>query len=240
MSIKFFVNTQISLVNVPYMQILFCCHLLVKSEKVKFLVILLSLISFNNCYSQNTFRRHFIIAYDISSPFINAETNCPEYRQALSNLFLNKSVDHYNEAYQDNLAVEKKNGLPLFDKDKDEISFFHFNIAGGEFDQLRFSANNNDENGIVKEFNKLFLKDKKFNWTTFSKNANLTTEDYLNKALSIKPTPASFNGGVSMSNFVYPLVLDKIDTTKFGEEYILILLSDFLILFLLFSITLEV
>ena len=105
MSIKFFVNTQISLVNVPYMQILFCCHLLVKSEKVKFLVILLSLISFNNCYSQNTFRRHFIIAYDISSPFINAETNCPEYRQALSNLFLNKSVDHYNEAYQDNLGM---------------------------------------------------------------------------------------------------------------------------------------
>ena len=31
-----------------------------------------------------------------------------------------------------------------------------------------------------------------------------------------------------MSNFVYPLVLDKIDTTKYAEEYVLIILSDFL------------
>jgi hypothetical protein len=52
--------------------------------------------------------------------------------------------------------------------------------------------------------------------------------DYLSKALSIQPTPANFSGGVSMSNFVYPLVLDKIDTTKYAEEYVLIILSDFL------------
>jgi len=46
--------------------------------------------------------------------------------------------------------------------------------------------------------------------------------------LAIQPTPPNFSGGVSMSNFVYPLVLDKIDTTKYAEEYVLILLSDFL------------
>ncbi len=190
---------------------------------------LLILLTFTNSFSQQTYRRHFIIAYDVSTPFIVSENNCPAYTQALINLFSNKAVYNYNEAYQDNLSVEKKNGLLFFDKDRDEISFFHFNIAGSEFNRLRWTAANGyDEKGIVAEFSKLFLKDKKLDWTNFSSKGNLTTTDYLRTAFSIPPTPTNFSGGVSMSNFVYPLVLDKIDTTKYAEEYVLIILSDFL------------
>jgi len=190
---------------------------------------LLILLTFSNSFSQ-TFRRHFIIAYDVSSPFINAENNCIAYQQALINLFSNKLVYRYNEAYQDNINLERKNGLPFFDPKRDEISFFHFNISGSEFDRLRWTANNYDEKGIVSEFNKLFLKDKQLNWTAISTEGGITAtpSNYLTKALSIQPTPTNFSGGVSMSNFVYPLVLDKIDTTKYAEEYVLILLSDFL------------
>jgi molecular chaperone DnaK (HSP70) len=185
-------------------------------------------ITFNTSFAQ-TFRRHFIIAYDVSTPFIASQKNSLVYTQALVNLFSNKSVSNFNEAYQDNLKVEKKNGLVFFDKNRDEISFFHFNIAGSEFDRLRWTAANGyDEKGIVTEFSKLFLKDKKLNWRSFSSKGNPTTTDYLNAALSTQPTPANFSGGVSMSNFVYPLVLDKIDTSKYAEEYVLIILSDFL------------
>jgi len=189
---------------------------------------LLFLLTFTNTFSQETFRRHFIIAYDVSTPFIKAEKNCPAYLKALTTLFSNKVVSQFHEAYQDNLKVERSNGLPFFDKDQDEISFFHFNISGNEFDRLRWTAKNYDENGIVAEFSKLFLKDKGLSWTAFSNKNNTTPTDYLTKALSIPSTPALFSGGVSMSNFVYPLVLDKIETTKFAEEYILIILSDFL------------
>ena len=190
---------------------------------------LLILLTFSNSFSQ-TFRRHFIIAYDISTPSINSVNNCPVFQQALIDLFSNKSVYSYNEAYQDNINLERKNGLAFFDPKHDEISFFQFNIAGSEFERLRWTANNYDEEGIVAEFSKLFLKDKKLNWTTFSAKEGLTASpsNYITSALSIQPTPANFNGGVSMSNFVYPLVLDKIDTTKYAEEYVLILLSDFL------------
>lgn len=198
-----------------------------QSQKSAIATALLILLTFSSSFSQ-TYRRHFIIAYDISTPSIYAVNNCPAYQQALKNLFSNKQVNSFNEAYQDNISLEKKNGVSFFDPNQDEISFFHFNIAGSEFDRLRWTANNYDEKGIVSEFKKLFLKDKQTNWTTFSKGANVTTSDYINKILSIQPTPPNFQGGVSMSNFVYPLVLDKIDTTKFADEYILILLSDFL------------
>jgi len=200
-----------------------------QSQKSAIATVLLILLTFSTSFSQ-TFRRHYIIAYDVSSPFIYAENNCPAYQQALLNLFSNKSVYRYNEAYQDNINLERKNGLSFFDPKRDEISFFHFNIAGGEFDRLRRTADNYDEKGIVAEFSKLFLKDKKHNWTTFAAKEGVTASpsNYLTNALGIPPTPPNFSGGVSMSNFVYPLVLDKIDTTKYAEEYVLILLSDFL------------
>jgi molecular chaperone DnaK (HSP70) len=192
-------------------------------------IAILILISFNNSFSQ-TFRRHFIIAYDVSTPFINAENNCPAYQQALINLFSNKSVNNFNEAYQDNINLERKNGLDFFDPKHDEISFFHFNIAGSEFDRLRWTANNYNEQGIVNEFSKLFLKDKNLNWTSFSDKGGeaASPSNFITSVLSMQATPPNFSGGVSMSNFVYPLVLDKIDSTKYAEEYILILLSDFL------------
>jgi len=177
-------------------------------------------------FSQESFRRHFIIAYDVSTPFINSEKNCPAYAQALINLFENLAVYNYNEAYQENLQVEKNNGLPFFDKQRDEISFFHFNIAEPEFDRLRVVAAYNDENTLVTEFDKIFLKNKFFCWSAYTGKGG--PGRYIRELLSIPPAVESFQRGVSMSNFVYPLVLNKIDTSKFAEEYVLILLSDFL------------
>lgn len=191
--------------------------------------VLFFLVTQANSFSQESvFRRHFIIAYDVSSPFVMAEKNCPAYYHALLALFSNKEVINYNEAYQDNLNVEKSNGLPFFDKVRDEITFFHFNVASSEFGHLRKIANKFGKTIIVSEFNKIFLKDKELNWKTFSGKHNASQIDYLDTILSIQPTPANFSGGVSMSNFVYPLVLDKIDTNKYAQEYILIILSDFL------------
>lgn len=200
-----------------------------QSQKSAIATALLILLTFSSSFSQ-TFRRHFIIAYDVSSPFIYAENNCPAYQQALINLFSNKSVYRYNEAYQDNINLERKNGLTFFDPKRDEISFFHFNVSGSEIINLRQTATNKSEKEIVSDFNRVFLKDKKLNWTTFSAKGGVTVSpsNYITTALSMQPTPPYFEGGVSMSNFVYPLVLDKIDTTKYAEEYVLILLSDFL------------
>jgi len=190
------------------------------------LLLLFSII--NSVQAQQRFRRHFIIAYDISTPFKTAEKSNSNYKNTLINLFDNNAINSYSEANLTNLINEKKNGLTFFDPEKDEISFFHFNIARSEFDRLRWTEKNYDSKGIVSEFCKIFLKDKQLYWSDFYSSKNVTVSDFINKAFSITPTPSDFGGGVSMSNYVYPIVLSKIDTSKFTEEYILIILSDFL------------
>jgi molecular chaperone DnaK (HSP70) len=198
--------------------------LLKKQEKIRLSIGLLFILLFNNAFAQHTYRRHFIIAYDISSPSINAEKSCPAYKQAIIDLFSNKPVSGSNESNQDNLIIEKNNGVQFFDLENDEVSFFHFNISGNEISILRSTSKNVSNTKIVNEFNKVFLKDKKYNWS----NNNTSIKDYFNKAFSTPVTPPNFGGGVSLSNFVYPLVLNQIDTSQYAKEYIVILLSDFL------------
>jgi len=173
-------------------------------------------------------RRHFIIAYDVSTPFKVAEKSNYNYKNALISLLNNVDAVNYSEANLTNLSNEKDNGLKFFDKDRDEISFFQFNVARSEFDRLAKSANNYDANSIVNEFCKVFLKDKHFCWSDFSSNENESVAEFVSQAFSITPNPSDFAGGVSISNFVYPLILTEIDTSKYSEEYILIILSDFL------------
>jgi len=60
-------------------------------------------------FAQNNTRRHFIIAYDVSIPFKNAEKQCSAFKQALIDLFSNNYINGFNETYQDNLLTEKNN-----------------------------------------------------------------------------------------------------------------------------------
>jgi len=181
-----------------------------------------------NSYAQiNSYRRHFIIAYDVSSPFVNAEKSNPKFRQALIDLFSNKNTTGYEEANQSNLLIEHNNKVQFFDPAQDEISFFHFNIADVEFRALRSTANQ-PEKDITEAFNNIFLKNKQVNWTDFKKGNTAEVDKYITSLFAINRSPSAFNYHVSMSNFVYPLVLNKIDKNKYAKEYILILLSDFL------------
>jgi len=225
---KRYANAQLAHCLLPYTQ----ANASQKSKSQFFpthlLTILLLFLIINSVQAQQRFRRHFIIAYDISTPFKTAEKSNYNYKNTLINLFDNSDISNYSEANLTNLLNEKKNGLTFFDPDKDEISFFHFNIARSEFDRLRWTETNYDSKGIVSEFCRIFLKDKQLYWSDFYLSKNLTVADFINKAFLITPTPSDFGGGVSMSNYVYPIVLSKIDTSKFSEEYVLIILSDFL------------
>ena len=188
-------------------------------------ILIFSLSAINNVSAEERFRRHFIIAYDVSSPFKRAEKSNYDYRNAVISLFNNSEVKNYSEGNSTNLSNEKKNGLVFFDSKRDEISFFHFNIARSEFQDLRWMADNYNSKTIVTEFCLTFLKDKHIYWSDFK---DKSVADYFKKALSISPNPYYFNSGVSLSNFVYPLILSRMDESKFSEEYILVILSDFL------------
>ncbi len=189
--------------------------------------IVVILVAMSDCEAQHVFRRHFIVAYDVSGPFIKAERSLPAYQVAVRNLFENKAVKGFHEANPNNLEIEQKNGLRFFDPRKDEISFFHFNVARSEFSGLQDIAKDRDEDQITRSFTDVFLKDKGYNWSKFSERNGETLEAYFEKIFKCPATPSDFGNGVSMSNFVYPLVLSQIDQSKYAEEYILVLLSDF-------------
>ncbi|MCX7861496.1 MAG: Hsp70 family protein, partial [Bacteroidales bacterium] len=192
------------------------------------MILLLQFLTINSVQAQQRFRRHFIIAYDISPPFKKAEKSNSNFKNTLINLFDNKTITNYSEANLVNLINERKNGLTFFDPEKDEISFFQFNIARSEFNRLKWTEQNYTLKDIISEFCRTFIKDKKFYWSDFYSSKNNTVSDFFNQAFSITPTPSEFGDGVSMSNYVYPIVLSQIDTSKFSEEYVLIILSDFL------------
>ena len=196
--------------------------------KLGFLTFLSLFIYNNKIFSQeNNFRRHFIIAYDVSSPFVNAERSNPAFKQALIDLFSNKSVTGADEANQSNLQIEQSNKVPFFDQYQDEISFFHFNIANSEFGELRNSINKSEKE-IIGEFNNIFLKNKQTNWSDYKRQNPTDIGGYIGSLFAINRTPTILNYHVSISNFVYPLVLNEIEKDKYAKEYILILLSDFL------------
>jgi len=199
-------------------------------KKLKQILMLILLCNFLfNVAAQQPFRRHFLIAYDVSTPFMRDQKNCDAYQKAVENLFANQTISEFNEANQDNLLTERNNNVVFFDKDKDEISFFHFNVARSEFADLQWAANNlSNEQKIVSSFTGRFVKDKVFNWSEYRNNPGISSAQYIKTAFVFKPNPVDFGNGVSMSNFVYPLVLDKMNNSRFAEEYVLILLSDFL------------
>lgn len=188
--------------------------------------LLIALFFSISTYSQKAnYRRHFLIAYDVSSPFVSAEKANPSYRKSLLELFRNSNVTGYEEANQSNLISEEGGKPVFFDPLQDEISFFHFNLANNEFSALRL-ADNSTEQKAASSFNNLFLKDKKIYWSELKNKENI--EQYITSLFQTERTPGNFQYHVSMSNFVFPLVLHKIDRSKYAREYILIILSDFL------------
>lgn len=195
-----------------------------KIKRLQFFTTLLLLLTISSAVGQQTFRRHFIIAYDVSSPFVNAEKRTPAFRNALVNLFSNKPIVGYNECNENNLQIESQNQVPFFDPQHDEITFFHFNVASSEFDLLRRIQPTTE----ITDFENVFLKKKFLYWSRYKKMGASNIQSFLNEMLNIERVPSSFGNGVSMSNFVFPLVLDKMDKSKYAQEYVLILLSDFL------------
>lgn len=178
------------------------------------------------CQEKN-FRRHFIIAYDVSSPFISAERATPSYKQSVIHLFSNQTGSGFELANHNNLLLEKSNGISFFDPERDEISFFHFNVARSEFPFL-MSYNQSPGEKIISVFDSVFLKNKKKNWSQYKRDHGTDVGNYFQALFATPQVPPVFGKGVTMSNFVYPLVLNKIDTSTAAQEYIVILLSDFL------------
>jgi molecular chaperone DnaK (HSP70) len=190
------------------------------------LTLLLLFLIINTVQAQQRFRRHFIIVYDVSTLYkIDEKSNF--YKNTLINLFGNSIPVEYSESNLTNLFNEKRNELPFFEPNLDEISFFHSDIALNDVNWLKTTAKNYDSLIIVSEFCKTFIKDKQLFWSEFNSHTNLPVKEYLKKAFFTISNPLNFGEGISISKYVYPLILTQVSQSNYCEEYILIILSDF-------------
>ena len=200
-------------------------------KKLFFLISFLFFCGFIFC--QNTknekkaYRRHFIIAYDISTPFKRSMRYTPEVKTFLENLFVDPLLIENSTGNIRALIDEQENNIAFFNPELDEISFFHFGVSRNEFNTCQQSeSNNKNEEQILNTFLDVFLKDKGIYWSDHFKE-DTSINNYFSNILTINSEPISFGRGVTLSYFVYPLLLEKLTHDKYAEEYILIILSDF-------------
>ena len=171
----------------------------------------------------NNIRRHFIIAIDISGAFVTKIKYAPEVKEALIHLFQNKLPAFSISDNSKNIINESNNGTVFFDPILDEISYFQFGITELEMESLRLDKYRTSKKTILRNFKKSFITDKKKSW----RELGITIPEYFRIAFNEIPEKG-FGDGVTLSNYVYPLVLESISDKHYAQEYILIIVSDFL------------
>ncbi|WP_254410982.1 Hsp70 family protein [Dyadobacter diqingensis] len=158
---------------------------------------------------RRTYRRHIIIALDQSPPFTQDVKNTPAYFQQLYQIFSDSS---------------------FFNPAQDEISFWSFGIAYHDFENLRHLNATAEPRLKISEFYKSLFQFQA-GWQSFNK-ANASKGDLRSfLQLHIYTANTKFGQGVTQSNLVYPLIMNRIarkDLDTYAKEYRLVILSDFL------------
>jgi hypothetical protein len=176
-------------------------------------------LSSNTGYSQDSYRRHFIIACDISGNCRPILQKNVKYQRALEDLFQNLPVNNSNG----NLSVlltEKQNNKLFFDAEKDEISFFQFNVSQDRLANLQHEAAKG-KTAFLSNFTESFIKNTNISWSKFKSSRGPNIISFIFNTLNYPGKPSD----ISIPNLVYPLILDKVNSKIPAEEYILIVLS---------------
>ena len=174
----------------------------------------------------NIYRRHFLIYYDISYPFYSKEIDRNDLKKTIQTLFKNKEINNFSKDYL--LKNEKLNGTKFFEPEKDQISFYYFGLnTSKRADLLRTNVNTKNTDDFYHSFLEKFVWKPEQTWSEYKSNGkNAEILDYINKLWSLqKPR---WGNGISLSNLIYPLGIDAVKDSSYAEEYIIIILSDFL------------
>lgn len=174
-------------------------------------------------YSNDTIliRRHFLIYYDISGSFKDGEPkNPPLIRDALISLFNNKIPVNTKGSFSF-IETEKRNSIPFFDKEKDEISFYQFGIGRNDRQEIKDNINL-IQDSVLKTFVDRFIFFQPLKWTDFKTHSG-NIDNFFVSLWNL----GSERKDRTLSNIVYPVCFEKLDITGFAEEYIFILISDF-------------
>jgi hypothetical protein len=182
-----------------------------------------------NCLSgqeMTSFRRHYIVLYDNSNPFVVQEEQNPQVLKTILRLFKN-DIPLRIEGRTYNLAYERQTNVPFFDVKNDEISFYYFGLTQFSIEELfRENELHRYNRQFYAEFKNEFITPQNTNWSETRKIHRNDVAEYLNFVWRRYRPKWGF--GYTLSNFVYPVALERITSEHYAEEYILIIISDFL------------
>ena len=195
-------------VNRIYSLMLFCIFsiLLVHGQKNALL---------QNIEVQGTCRRHIIIAVDGSGPFFRAVEPCAQVKKVIKDLLKN----NVSEKVAPQVYQELKNGIPFFDETTDDVSVFYFVMGANIRQHLRMQFHNNTSNNFIQNVNNAFIHQ------VGTANESNQVMSFIDSAFQ-RSTYAD-GKEITLSHFVYPTILDVVTCYRPAEEYVFILVSDF-------------
>jgi len=175
---------------------------------------------------KNVFRRHYLILYDNSYPFYSREERNPRILKTMQALFTNQ-IPRGVDGRINNLVYEREKKVPFFEPAQDEISFYYFGLNRYHADYLLGYRDRLKRNKkLYTEFKERFINSQDLNWSKVREKYKNNAAEYI-KSLWRHKKPEWANG-YTFSNIVYPVALERINSEHFADEYILIIVSDFL------------
>ena len=174
-----------------------------------------------------SFRRHFIIAYDISS----LEDDNPQIKNSLISLFSNLGLQaNILESLNKDISKEQSENIVFFNPKEDDISFYYYGVTRTDFPQIRniILSSPMDSNKIVSTFIDKFIKKSDLSWAS-SSGANLGNDKTIPQLFEnfFKKSDGLFKWeqGYNNRSFVMPFILQKLPGNSYASEYILLVIG---------------
>jgi hypothetical protein len=178
------------------------------------------------CYSNEFYcRRHIIIAVDESSSFQNCDQNKRhDLYKNIKALLLNTYEVSPDKA---TLWKERKNRICFFDGKIDDISLFTFGMSSESFTNI--NSNLPSAMSFFDTVNKGFIHYKS-DFRKSKKSINKFIEQDIFRMFFIRNLNTNLHSGkyaITLSQFLYPSILNYLVKNEYAEDYILIIFSDF-------------
>lgn len=214
------------------------------------LFFLIALFSINTSRAAEVFNRHFIVIVDQTI----TDKSVPFSQTQMDNLYKSLRAVFMGETYTHGLDMESTNipQMTPFDSNRDAISLFSFCLTGsrniGDYSRIcntcikaSYASNSSIAHyneTIFSDISKsLISKRERYHLHSIHKDGDSTHDSldvflksYLYPIFSkkdIKFQTLQNESGISLSHFVYPLVLNFIPKDETANEYYIIIVSDF-------------
>lgn len=219
-------------------------------KRTYILFILAVLFSINYSRAGEVFNRHFIIVVDQTI----TDKSVPFSQMQMDNLYKSLRAIFMGETYTNGLDMESTNipQMTPFDADRDAISLFSFCLTGsrnvGDYSRIcntsvraSYASNSSVAHYNEKIFSdicqSLISKRERYYMHSshkYGSNTNDSLDAFFKLHLypifskkDIKFQKLQNESGISLSHFVYPLVLNFIPKDETANEYYIIVVSDF-------------